>query len=72
MKYNIEMCYKMNVSVTGIESTGQKVDSDSIMEAVEIAKKKVEEEISILGLGSGHVDASCLEFEQVTYIEESK
>lgn len=59
MKFDIEMCYGLGVTVSSIEANSEE-------EAIGKAKKMVSSTVNIMdGL---NVEAGCLEFEQVTYV----
>lgn len=60
-KYDIELCYSVCVSFSGIDSSSKEA-------AIEKAKKAVDDELNIdCGIG---FDASEVMFEQVNYAEE--
>lgn len=61
MKYSVEMSYGLGVTVENIEANSRE-------EAVEKAKKMVDEEVSIID--GMNIDIGDLEFDQVTYVSE--
>lgn len=58
MKYTVEMCYGLNVSV--------EVEADTQVEAVAKAKSMVEED------KDEYANVQDLEFESVTYVSDAK
>lgn len=61
-KWNVDLVYGIPFTVNGIEA-------DSRNEAIEKAKKAVEDNTEIM---TGHmVDAGCLEYDQCSYSEQT-
>lgn len=64
-KWDVEMSYIAGFSISGIEA-------DSREEAIEEAKRVINEEVTISDISMNTVECGGLEFEQVNFVQEDK